>query len=110
MRRAILNLLFPVLIILGLAVISFAQDATKTNERPQPPAQSPQRREENRHQPDAARYSWEFKHPASLVSHILIEHDALCRVKITLEQKGEDTPIVELFELPTCTPARIFVS
>src|SRR5438874_3558033 len=108
MRRAILNLLSATLLVVILAVISFAQDATKTNERPQPPAQSPQRREENRHQPDASRYSWEFKQPAFLVSHILIEHDALGRGKITFEQKGEDTPIVEPIELSTSTLGRIF--
>src|SRR5437867_1307987 len=108
MRRAIPNLLSPVLIILSIAVVSLAQDSTKTNERPQAPAQSTQRREENRHQPDPSRYSWEFKQPAFFVSHILIEHDALGRGKITFEQKGEDTPIVEPIELSTSTLGRIF--
>jgi len=108
MQGLLFRLLSATLLVVILAVISFAQDATKTNERPQPPAQSPQRREENRHQPDASRYSWEFKQPAFLVSHILIEHDALGRGKITFEQKGEDTPIVEPIELSTSTLGRIF--
>src|SRR2546422_2026031 len=108
MRRAIPNLLFSVLIILSVAVVSFAQDSTKTNERPRTPAPSTQRREENRHQPDPSRYSWAFKQPAFVVSRILIEHDALGRGKITFEQKGADTPIVEPIELSTSALGRIF--
>jgi len=107
MQRAIPGLLFPVLIIIAVS-ISSAQDTPKTNERPQAPAQSTQRREENRHQPDPSRYSWEFKQPTFLVNHILIEHDALGLGKITFEHKGEDTSVVEPIELSTSTLGRIF--
>jgi hypothetical protein len=108
MRRAILSLLFPVLIILIAVSISSAQDSTKTNERPQQPAAGAGQRREEKHPPDPSKYSWEFKQPTFLVNHILIEHDALGRGKITFEHKGEDAPIVEPIELSTSALGRIF--
>ena len=94
--------------ILSAALLSFSQDSTKRNDRPQEPAPTPQRREENKKPPDPTRYSYEFTNPQFLISHILIEHDALGRGKITFERKGEEAAIVEPIELSTGALGRIF--
>ena len=99
---------FAALLILGIAFLSFSQNAPKINERPQQPAPGAQRREENRHPPDPSHYSWEFKQSTFLVGHIVIEHDALGRGKITFEHRGDDTSIVEPIELSTSALGRIF--
>ena len=100
---------FAALLILGATFFSFAQDATKRNDRPQDPGATPQRREDNKKPPDPTRYWWEFRQPEFLVSHIVIEHDALGRGKVTFEHRGEVTPIVEPIELSTAALGRIFV-
>jgi len=82
------------LLVLGTASLSFSQQ-NKLNDRPQQPAATPQRREDNKKPPDPTRYSYEFTKAEFLVSHILIEHDALGRGKITFQRRGEETPIVE---------------
>jgi hypothetical protein len=82
--------------------------ATKRNDRLQEPSASPIPRQENKKAPDATRYGYEFRQPEFLISHILIEHDALGRGQITFEHKGEDTPITEPFELSTGALGRIF--
>ena len=100
---------FPLaaLLILCVALLSFSQDQTKRNDRPQEPAATPQRREENKKPPDPSRYSYEFTKAEFLISHILIEHDAIGRDKITFEHRGEETPIVEPVELSTGALGRI---
>ena len=87
------------LLILGAASLSFPQE-TKRNDRPQE-ANKPAapRREDNKKPPDPTRYSYEFAKAEFLISHVVIEHDALGRGKITFERRGEDTPIVEPIEL-----------
>ena len=82
--------------------------ATKRNDRPQEPSASPAVHEENQKAPDATRYWYDFRQPEFSISHVLIEHDALGRGQITFEHKGEDTPIIEPFELSTGALARIF--
>src|SRR5437016_1756473 len=93
------------LLILSAAVISFSQD--KLNDRPQQPGAAPQRREDNKKLPDATRYSYEFTKAEFNISHILIEHDALGRGKITFERRGEVTPIVEPIELSISALGRV---
>ena len=96
------------------AAIGAAQESstTKRNDRPQeaasPTPQPAQRREDNKKPPDPTRYSYEFTQPQFVIRHILIEHDALGRGKITFERKGEETPIVEPIELSTGALGRIF--
>lgn len=74
---------------------------TKTNERttqtaPATPSSSPaQRREENKKPPDTTRYAYEFTQPDFFVRHIIVEHDANGRGKITFERKGEETSVEE---------------
>src|SRR5260370_32242759 len=98
-RMSILVLRFPLaaLLILSAALISFPQD--KRNDRAQEPGATPQRREDNKKPPDPTRYSYEFTKAEFIVRHILIEHDALGRGKITFERRGEETPIIEPIEL-----------
>ena len=96
------------LLILSTAVLLFSQDQTKRNDRPTETGSTPQRREDNKKPPDPTRYSWEFTKPEFLVSHIVIEHDASGRGKITFEHRGEATPIVEPIELSTAALGRIF--
>jgi len=83
------------------------QPQTKRNDRPPETNSTPQRLEENKKLPDPTRYSWEFTKSEFLVSHILIEHDASGRGKITFEHRGEATPIVEPIELSTAALGRI---
>src|ERR1700694_2148068 len=95
---SILRFPLAALLILSAACLSFSQD--KRNDRPQEPgATTPQRREDNKKPPDASRYSYEFTKAEFLISHILIEHDALGRGKMTFERRGEETSIVEPVEL-----------
>ena len=107
-EKALIKTLFATLLILSFATFSFAQNQTKRNDRPSPTESTPQRREENKKPADATRYSYEFAQPEFVIRHILIEHDALGRGKISFERKGEDTPIVEPIELSTSALGRIF--
>lgn len=85
---------------------------TKTNERkpeatPEPTASpSPQRRE-NKKPPDTTRYSYEFTQPEFFIRHIVIEHDATGRGKITFKRKGEEVAIEEPVELSMGALGRI---
>jgi hypothetical protein len=94
------------LLLLTLSAVSFAQE-TKRNDRPTAsPTPTPQG-EDNKKPPDPTRYSYDFAQPQFLVRHILIEHDAQGRGKITFERKGEETPIVESVELGVSALGRI---
>lgn len=97
------------LLILGASLIVLAQDATKRNDREQQPAApaTPQRREEKK-QPDATKYSYEFAQKEFIVNHVVITHDALGRGNVSFERKGETTPIVEPVELSAAALGRIF--
>jgi hypothetical protein len=92
--------------ILSAVFLSFSQDASKRNDRPQASAATP-RREDNKKPPDASRYSYEFTKAEFFISHILIEHDAIGRGKITFERQGEEKPIVEPIELSIAALGRI---
>jgi hypothetical protein len=86
--------------VFGAALSAAAQ--TKTNERKQdtaPPVSVVQRREENKKPPDTTRYSYEFTQPDFYVRHIVIDHDATGRGKITFQRKGEEASIEEPIEL-----------
>ena len=97
----------------GLMVLSAAichaqnQPQTKRNDRPPEPGATPRPRQEDKKPPDPTRYAWEFKQPDFMVSHIVIEHDASGRGKITFEQRGEATPIVEPVELSISALGRV---
>src|SRR5258708_1914629 len=103
----ILKLPLAALFIISVAVISFAQEQTKRNERTPEPGGTPQRREDNKKPPDPTRYSYEFTKAEFVIRHILIEHDALGRGKITFERRGEETPIIEPIELSISALGRV---
>jgi hypothetical protein len=108
-RTLIVRLPLAALLILSAALLLFSQDQTKRNDRPEPgatPTPTPQRREEKK-APDPTRYSYEFTKAEFTVSHVLIEHDALGRGKVTCERRGEDTPIVEPVELSMAALGRV---
>jgi hypothetical protein len=108
MQTSIVRFPLTALVILSAAFISFAQDATKRNDRSQDgTAATPQRREDNKKPPDVTRYSYEFAKAEFLISHIKIEHDALGRGQITFERRGEETPIVEPVELSIAALGRV---
>jgi hypothetical protein len=108
MQTFILRFPLTAILILSAAFLSFAQDATKRNDRsPEGTATTPPHREDNKKAPDASRYAYEFTKAEFLISHILIEHDALGRGKITFQHRGEDTPIVEPVELSIAALGRI---
>jgi hypothetical protein len=95
------------LLLLG-AALSFPQSQAKRNDRPSAePSPTPARREDNKTPPDPTRYSYEFTKAEFLISHILIEHDAMGRGQITFERHGEETPIVEPVELSITALGRI---
>jgi hypothetical protein len=108
MQKLCFRLLVSTLFILGAAVLAFGQNPTKRNDRPLEPGATSPRREENKKPPDPTRYSYEFTKAEFLISHIVIEHDALGRGKITFWRRGEETPIVEPVELSTGALGRIF--
>ncbi|SRR5258708_7032387 len=107
MRIPTSKLLLATLLIPSVAFVSFSQE-TKRNDRPQE-ASAPvtQRREDNKKPPDPTRYSYEFAKAEFVISHVVIEHDALGRGKITFERRGEETPIVEPIELSISALGRV---
>jgi len=98
-------------VVLGPATRVAAQ--TKTNERKEEavPASAPrptgQRPEDTKKPPDTTRYSYEFTQPDFVVRHIVIEHDATGRGKITFERKGEEGLIEEPINLSMGTLGRV---
>jgi hypothetical protein len=90
---------------LFLGAVSNLGAQTKTNERTQDPAAvtparpAGQSREENKKPPDTTRYSYEFTQPEFYVRHIVIEHDANGRGKLTFQRKNEETAFDEPIEL-----------
>jgi hypothetical protein len=102
------RLLLSGLMILSAAICQ-AQDSsqTKRNDRPPEPGATSQVREDNEKPPDPSRYGYEFTKAEFLISHIVIEHDALGRGKITFWRRGEETPIVEPVELSISALGRV---
>ncbi len=89
---------WPCLVFLTLLVgVCAAQDSTKRNDRPKSEAApSPVAR---KIESDKTRYTWEFAQPQFVVNHIVIEHDALGRGKVSFNRKAEEQTIVEPVEL-----------
>jgi hypothetical protein len=78
----------------------------KRNPRPEElsPANSPL---QSRRDPEPVKYSYEFSQPQFYVRHIVIEHDANGRGKISFERLDEDTTIIEPVELSPTALSRI---
>lgn len=101
------RLLVLALLIAGLGVFAFSQEQTKRNDRKQDTGSNVPRPEEDKKASNPTRYSYEFRQPAFMVAHIVIEHDVEGRGNITFERKGEDAPIVEPVELSAGALGRI---
>src|SRR5581483_6852117 len=102
--------LTPLVALLLILVASplAAQDAGKRNGRPQDArTQSQPRPDENKRPAEQMRYSYEFTQPQFVIRHILIEHDAYGRGKVTFERQGEETAIIEPVELSAAAWTRI---
>ena len=119
-KKRLMGILSAALAILSVAFFAMGQarkvapqqvdtetGTVKSNARQQPSPSPAARREENKRPPDPTRYSYEFTQPQFSISHIVIEHDASGRGKITFERLGEATPIVEPVELSTAALGRI---
>ena len=106
--RKLNRLILAALVILSTAICHAQnQPQTKRNDRPPETGATTPPRKENKKPPDPTRYWWEFTKPEFLVSHIVIEHDASGRGKITFEHRGEATPIVEPVELSISALGRV---
>ena len=77
------------LLVLGAAIFTYAQGAgpTKHNTRPTQTATSPGAVTENKTEP--VKYTYEFSQPKFVVKHIVLEHDANGRGKVTFERLNE---------------------
>ena len=119
-KKILIGIVSAALAILGVAVFAMGQArqainqqldtntaTVKSNARQQPSPSPVARREENKRPPDPTKYSYEFTQPQFSTPHIVIEHDASGRGKITFERLGEATPIVEPVELSTAALGRI---
>jgi hypothetical protein len=95
-------------LVLLLAVSTPAQNSTKRNDRPQQTS-SPDElaRQDNKKPADATRYNWEFAQPQFLISHIVVEHDAAGRGKVSFQRKGEEDSITEPVNLSASALERI---
>ncbi len=102
--------ILAITLLLGSAsLIASAQETPKRNDRPQETASPvPAQRREEKKQPDATKYSYEFAQKEFLVNHVVITHDALGRGNISFERKNETTPIIEPVELSAAALGRIF--
>ncbi|MGB8508746.1 MAG: hypothetical protein WCD76_10095 [Pyrinomonadaceae bacterium] len=99
------------LLCLGAALCAAAQN--KVSVRPedkgarQSPAAAPSSAPAVADEKNAPGYSYEFRQPDFVVSHIQISHDAAGRGSITFERKGDTEAITEPFEFSATALARV---
>ena len=106
MSRRVFHLCTAAVVIWLSLGAAFAQEA-KHNGRPAA-ARTPTRQSDDRPASETARYTFEFEQSRFVISHIVIEHDASGRGKITFQHKDEESPIVEPIELSPAARERIF--
>lgn len=105
-RKSFTQGLPAALLILGAAIFTYAQDSgSKHNTRPTQSAESAPTVTESKSEP--IKYTYEFSQPKFVIKHIVLEHDANGRGKVTFERLNEDTPIVEPIVLSSAALARI---
>jgi hypothetical protein len=80
---------------------------TKTNVRKAESTPTASKTEENKKPADTTRYSYEFTQPEFTVRHMVIDHDATGRGKVTFQRKGEETTIEEPIQLSSVALGRI---
>jgi hypothetical protein len=104
------------LLVLSAAICVAAQDkgSGKHNRRGAEAASSSEERKTDaaaevsaKESAGAASYSYEFKQPEFTVSHILVEHDASGRGRVSFERKDSSEMIVEPLELSQAALSRI---
>jgi hypothetical protein len=112
-KRFALPVISAALLVLSAAIFADAADLVRVAQTPadpktntRQPGQGP-RREDNKKQPDSTKYSYEFTQTKFYISHIVIEHDASGRGKLTFERQGEAAPVTESVELSTGALGRI---
>jgi len=98
------SLLPAALIILIAACFAFAQQPAETKHNARPDKLTPSAPAAS---DKKALYSYEFTQPEFWVRHILIEHGADGRGRITFEKKNEETPVVESITLSPAALSRI---
>lgn len=110
-RLKFLQPLNVALVILSAAIFSAAQQPSenKQNTRPQSvdPAATLSAPVVSPVDDNGARFTYEFTQPQFLLHHIVIEHNASGRGKITLERLNEETPIVEDLQISRAALGRI---
>ncbi|MGI8918208.1 MAG: hypothetical protein ACR2H6_06365 [Pyrinomonadaceae bacterium] len=99
---------FGVLIVASAAFSVTAQDSPshKQNARPESPSAASVPRSAASVS-SGVRFGYEFTQPQFFLRHILIEHDASGRGKITFERLNEEVPIVESLEISSTALGRI---
>ena len=97
------------LIVLNAAFVVAAQESSghKQNVRPEAAIVAPKATSLAGATKSSARFSYEFTQPKFYVRHILIEHDASGRGKITFERLNEEVPIIEDLQISPTALGRI---
>ncbi|HKR59275.1 MAG TPA: hypothetical protein VJS64_06035 [Pyrinomonadaceae bacterium] len=97
------------LIIANTAFAAAAQQSSghKQNARPEAATVAPKETSSAAETKNSSKFSYEFTQPKFYVRHILIEHDASGRGKITFERLNEEVPIVEDLEISPAALGRI---
>jgi len=96
------------LLLLLPAGSALAQNSTKRNDRPPQASATRERTKPDNKQPaDATHYKWEFAQANFIISHIVVEHDAVGRGKVSFARKGEEESITEPVEMSPATLERI---
>ena len=104
----IFSRLLGVLTVTSFALTAAAQESPshKQNARPESSSSVPAGQPETTVK-SSARFGYEFTQPQFFLRHILIEHDASGRGKITFERLNEEVPIVESLEISAKALQRI---
>jgi hypothetical protein len=102
---------FPVigLILANAAFAATAQESSghKQNVRPEATTVAPKVTSLAGEAKSSARFSYEFTQPKFYLRHIVIEHDASGRGKITFERLNEEVPIIEDLQISPKALGRI---
>jgi hypothetical protein len=115
-QQTIIQTFLAALLVLSAAICVAAQDkgSVKQNAREveAPPSSEERKRDaaaeaSAKESAAAASYAYEFKQPEFTVSHILVEHDASGRGRVSFERKGSSGMIVEPLELSPAALSRI---
>lgn len=97
--------------VFGVASLEASQSKTNARRPEDQPtvsaSPSPVAREENKKPLDSARYTYEFKQPDFVVSHIVINHDASGKGSIKFERRLTSSVIEEPIELSPAALERI---